>query len=151
MVANLVWWSASLITWITSVRLHPGYPNLTPSQVKIFFGPDDHLRSGSGAPEGLDGRLAIRNNINYDFFPKPSERRNQETEHLTGTRFSSDSDVKTAAENNPNGQGRGFYQVGLNKLVLRSDKCLNRLVYLEKWSASMPLNSILYFLSNINK
>ncbi|GBN73909.1 hypothetical protein AVEN_259133-1 [Araneus ventricosus] len=70
MVANLAWWSASLITWITSMRLHPGYSNLTLSQVKIFFGPDDHLRPGSGAPEGLDGRLAIHNNINLDFFSK---------------------------------------------------------------------------------
>ncbi|GBL83481.1 hypothetical protein AVEN_196338-1 [Araneus ventricosus] len=35
-------------------------------------------------------------------------------------------DVKTAAENWFNGQGRGFYQAGINKLVLRSDKCLNR-------------------------
>ncbi|GBM38433.1 hypothetical protein AVEN_260812-1 [Araneus ventricosus] len=32
----------------------------------------------------------------------------------------------TAAENWLNGQGRDFYQAGLNKLVLRSDKCLKR-------------------------
>ncbi|GBO41963.1 hypothetical protein AVEN_254389-1 [Araneus ventricosus] len=39
------------------------------------------------------------------------------------------SDVKTAAEN----CGRDFYQAGLNKLVLRSDKCLNRFGnYVEK-------------------
>ncbi|GBN45371.1 hypothetical protein AVEN_85025-1 [Araneus ventricosus] len=49
-------------------------------------------------------------------------------EHLAGTRFSSDTDVKTAAENCLNGQGRDFYQAGLNKLVLRSDKYLNRFV-----------------------
>ncbi|GBO19590.1 hypothetical protein AVEN_134987-1 [Araneus ventricosus] len=36
-------------------------------------------------------------------------------EHLSGTKFSSDSDVKTAAENWLNGQGRDFYQAGLNK------------------------------------
>ncbi|GBM24524.1 hypothetical protein AVEN_169081-1, partial [Araneus ventricosus] len=36
------------------------------------------------------------------------------------------SDVKTAAENWLNGQGRHFYQAGLNKLILRSGKCLNR-------------------------
>ncbi|GBN79891.1 hypothetical protein AVEN_192156-1 [Araneus ventricosus] len=47
-------------------------------------------------------------------------------EHLSGTRFSSDSDVKTAAENWLNGQGRDFYQAGLNKMVLRLDKCRNR-------------------------
>ncbi|GBN52535.1 hypothetical protein AVEN_87303-1 [Araneus ventricosus] len=35
-------------------------------------------------------------------------------------------DVKTTAVNWLNGQGRDFYQAGLNKLVLRSDKCLNR-------------------------
>ncbi|GBM38381.1 hypothetical protein AVEN_254290-1 [Araneus ventricosus] len=37
-----------------------------------------------------------------------------------------DRDVKTAAENWLNGQCRDFYQAELNKLVLRSDKCLNR-------------------------
>ncbi|GBL74527.1 hypothetical protein AVEN_235455-1 [Araneus ventricosus] len=47
-------------------------------------------------------------------------------EHLSGIRFSSDSDVETAAENWLNGQGRDFYHAGLNKLVLRSDKRLNR-------------------------
>ncbi|GBN48811.1 hypothetical protein AVEN_8503-1 [Araneus ventricosus] len=46
-------------------------------------------------------------------------------EHLSGTRFSSDSDVKTAAEKWLNGQGRDVYQAWLNKLVLRPDKCLN--------------------------
>ncbi|GBM10071.1 hypothetical protein AVEN_183393-1 [Araneus ventricosus] len=49
------------------------------------------------------------------------------SKHLFGTRFSSDSDVKTAAENWLNGPA------GLNKLVLRSDKCLSRFGdYLEK-------------------
>ncbi|GBN19353.1 hypothetical protein AVEN_61676-1 [Araneus ventricosus] len=48
------------------------------------------------------------------------------SKHLSGTRLSSNSDVKTAAENWLNGQGRDFYQAGLNKLVLHSDKCLNR-------------------------
>ncbi|GBM50444.1 hypothetical protein AVEN_53020-1, partial [Araneus ventricosus] len=46
-------------------------------------------------------------------------------EHLSGTRFSSDNDVKTSAEDWLNGQGRDFYHAGLNKLVLSSDKCLN--------------------------
>ncbi|GBM72348.1 hypothetical protein AVEN_46524-1 [Araneus ventricosus] len=67
------------------------------------------------------------------------------SKHLSGTRFSSGSDVKTTAENYLNGQGRNFYQVGLNKLDQSSDECLNRA------SASMPLNSLLYFLSIINK
>ncbi|GBM47677.1 hypothetical protein AVEN_171790-1 [Araneus ventricosus] len=47
-------------------------------------------------------------------------------EHLSGTRFSSDSAVKTGAKNWLNGQGCDFYQDGLTKLVLLSDKCLNR-------------------------
>ncbi|GBN64265.1 hypothetical protein AVEN_180282-1 [Araneus ventricosus] len=42
--------------------------------------------------------------------------------HLSGTRFSSNSDAKPAAEN----CGRDFYQAELNKLILRTDKCLNR-------------------------
>ncbi|GBM10133.1 hypothetical protein AVEN_258740-1 [Araneus ventricosus] len=45
---------------------------------------------------------------------------------ISGTRISSDSDVKTAAVNWLNGQGRDFYQAELNNLFLRSDKCLNR-------------------------
>ncbi|GBL86847.1 hypothetical protein AVEN_96072-1 [Araneus ventricosus] len=44
------------------------------------------------------------------------------SKYLSGTRLSSNSDVKTAAEN----CGRDFYQVGLSKLVLRPDKYLNR-------------------------
>ncbi|GBO20720.1 hypothetical protein AVEN_33453-1 [Araneus ventricosus] len=47
-------------------------------------------------------------------------------EHLSETRFSSDSDVKTYAENWLNGQGCAFHQARLNKLVLHSDKCRNR-------------------------
>ncbi|GBM03569.1 hypothetical protein AVEN_203151-1 [Araneus ventricosus] len=45
--------------------------------------------------------------------------------HLSGTRCSSNSVVKPAAESWLNGQRRDFCQAGLNKLVLRSDKCLN--------------------------
>ncbi|GBN89366.1 hypothetical protein AVEN_173839-1 [Araneus ventricosus] len=72
--------------------------------------------------------------------------------HLSGTRFSSNSDMKTVVENWLNGQGRDFYQAGLNKLVLRLDKCLNRFGdYVKKLSAIMPLNSHLYFLSIVNK
>ncbi|GBM97820.1 hypothetical protein AVEN_217311-1 [Araneus ventricosus] len=53
--------------------------------------------------------------------------------HLYGRSFSSNNDVKTAAENWFNGQGRDFYRAGLNKLVLRLDKCLNRFGdYVEK-------------------
>ncbi|GBN44832.1 hypothetical protein AVEN_142150-1 [Araneus ventricosus] len=63
-----------------------------------------------------------------EYFPFPKLK-----EHLFGTSFSSESDVKTAAENWFNGQGRDFYQAGLNKLVLRSYKCLNRFGdYVEK-------------------
>ncbi|GBN86010.1 hypothetical protein AVEN_81512-1 [Araneus ventricosus] len=47
-------------------------------------------------------------------------------EHLSGTRYSSNSDVKTVAENWLNRQERDFYQAGLKKLALRSDKCLDR-------------------------
>ncbi|GBM45233.1 hypothetical protein AVEN_63840-1 [Araneus ventricosus] len=55
------------------------------------------------------------------------------SKHLSGTRLSSDSDVKTAAENGLSEQDRDFYQAGLHKLVLRSHKCLNRFDdYVEK-------------------
>ncbi|GBN45043.1 hypothetical protein AVEN_91974-1 [Araneus ventricosus] len=55
------------------------------------------------------------------------------SKHLSGTRFSSNSDVKTAAENCLNGQRRDFYQARLNKLGLRLDKFLNRFGdYVEK-------------------
>ncbi|GBM12971.1 hypothetical protein AVEN_227431-1 [Araneus ventricosus] len=47
-------------------------------------------------------------------------------ENISRTKFLSNSDVKTAAENRLNGRRRDFCQAGLNKLVLRSDKCLNR-------------------------
>ncbi|GBM06511.1 hypothetical protein AVEN_150351-1 [Araneus ventricosus] len=55
----------------------------------------------------------------------PDSAPNLGSKHLSGPRFSSSSDVKTSAENWLNGQGRDFYQSGLNKLVLSSDKCLN--------------------------
>ncbi|GBM41528.1 hypothetical protein AVEN_32332-1 [Araneus ventricosus] len=58
---------------------------------------------------------------------------NLDSKHLSGKRFTSNSDVKTTAENWLNVQGRDFYQAGLNKLVLRLDKCLNRFGdYVEK-------------------
>ncbi|GBM47835.1 hypothetical protein AVEN_5211-1 [Araneus ventricosus] len=47
------------------------------------------------------------------------------SKHLSGAKFSSNSDVKTTAQNWFNGQGRDFFQSWLNKFVL-SDKCLNR-------------------------
>ncbi|GBL72432.1 hypothetical protein AVEN_115353-1 [Araneus ventricosus] len=51
----------------------------------------------------------------------------QMKEHLLGTRFSSvDEEVKTAAKKRLNGQGHQFHQTSMNKLVLKSDKCLNR-------------------------
>ncbi|GBN74182.1 hypothetical protein AVEN_197658-1 [Araneus ventricosus] len=55
----------------------------------------------------------------YFLFPKSKE-------HLSATRFSTDSDVETSADNWLHGQGRDFYQAALNKLFLRSDKFLNR-------------------------
>ncbi|GBM03750.1 hypothetical protein AVEN_134965-1 [Araneus ventricosus] len=58
---------------------------------------------------------------------------NLSSKHLYRTRFSLGSNMKTAAKNWINGQGRDFYQAGLKKLVLRSDKCLNRFGdYVEK-------------------
>ncbi|GBO18116.1 hypothetical protein AVEN_205574-1 [Araneus ventricosus] len=51
------------------------------------------------------------------------------SKRLSGTRFSSESDARTAAEN----CGRDFYQARLNKLVLLSDECRNRFGdYVEK-------------------
>ncbi|GFW01668.1 uncharacterized protein TNCV_4085831 [Trichonephila clavipes] len=53
--------------------------------------------------------------------------------HLSGRRFFLDNAVKTSIKTWLNGQGPDFYHAGLNKLVLRSDKCLNRLDdYVEK-------------------
>ncbi|GBN66556.1 hypothetical protein AVEN_15360-1 [Araneus ventricosus] len=46
-------------------------------------------------------------------------------EQLSGTRFFSNSDVKTAAENWLNGKLRDFNQAWFKKLVLRTDECLN--------------------------
>ncbi|GBO27355.1 hypothetical protein AVEN_122964-1 [Araneus ventricosus] len=90
-------------------------------------------------------RMASLWTSDYFLFPKLKE-------YLSGTRFSSDSDVKIADENWLNGQGRDLYQAGLNKLVLHSDNCLNRFGdYVEKLLENMPLNSIFYFLSNLNK
>ncbi|GBO40838.1 hypothetical protein AVEN_254666-1 [Araneus ventricosus] len=49
---------------------------------------------------------------------QPDSAPNLRSKHLSGTRFSSESDVKTALDRT--------CQAGLNKLVLRSDKYLNR-------------------------
>ncbi|GBM42883.1 hypothetical protein AVEN_245707-1 [Araneus ventricosus] len=79
-------------------------------------------------------RIASRWPSDYFLSPKLKEP-------LSGTisvpsisvRFSSDSDIKTAAEKWLNGQVRDFYKAGLNKLVLRSDKSPNRFGdYMEK-------------------
>ncbi|GBO35155.1 hypothetical protein AVEN_207111-1 [Araneus ventricosus] len=70
----------------------------------------------------MPGRLRrITSGWSNDYFLFPKWK-----EHLSGTRFSSESDVKTVVENWLNGQGRDFCQAGLNMLVLSSDKCLNR-------------------------
>ncbi|XP_035228987.1 histone-lysine N-methyltransferase SETMAR-like, partial [Stegodyphus dumicola] len=53
--------------------------------------------------------------------------------YLSGTRFTSDYAVKTAAEKWLNEQGPDYYQDEINKSVERSDKCLNRFgEYVEK-------------------
>ncbi|GBN95766.1 hypothetical protein AVEN_3716-1 [Araneus ventricosus] len=71
-------------------------------------------------------RISSRWPNDYFLFPKLKEL-------LSGTRSSSESDVKTVIENWLNGQGRDFCQAGLSKLVLRPDKCLNRFGdYVEK-------------------
>ncbi|GBM05784.1 hypothetical protein AVEN_263-1 [Araneus ventricosus] len=51
----------------------------------------------------------------------PDMAPNLGSKHLSGTRFFSNSDVKTAVENWLDMQGRDFYQA----VVLRLDKCLN--------------------------
>ncbi|GFU27277.1 uncharacterized protein TNCV_1694331 [Trichonephila clavipes] len=55
----------------------------------------------------------------YFLFPKLKE-------HFSGRWFSSDSAAKTSAETWLNGYGPDFYQDGLKKLVLHSDKCLKK-------------------------
>ncbi|GBM34262.1 hypothetical protein AVEN_60598-1 [Araneus ventricosus] len=56
----------------------------------------------------------------------PDSAPNLGSKHLFGTKFPSESDLKTLVENWLNGQGRDFSRGGLNKSVLRSDKCRNR-------------------------
>ncbi|GBN24963.1 hypothetical protein AVEN_178696-1 [Araneus ventricosus] len=56
----------------------------------------------------------------------PDSVPNLGSKHLSGTRFSSESDVKTFFENWLIVLGRDFCQAGLNKWVLSSGKCLNR-------------------------
>lgn len=64
-------------------------------------------------------------------------------EHVFGTRFVSDIDVKRAVENWLNGQEYDFYQPGLNNL--RSNKCLNRFgVYM--WQRDREVSLLIPFL-----
>ena len=56
-----------------------------------------------------------------DYFLFPALKRN-----LSETQFTSDDAVKTAAEKWLNEQSPDYYQAVINKLVKRSDKCLNR-------------------------
>ncbi|GBN01941.1 hypothetical protein AVEN_124663-1 [Araneus ventricosus] len=51
-----------------------------------------------------------------DYFLSPKLKK-----HFSGTRFSSEEDVKTAAENWLNGQGRDFCQAALHSDILRLD------------------------------
>jgi histone-lysine N-methyltransferase SETMAR len=46
-------------------------------------------------------------------------------DHLSGHKFSSDNDVKTAVTKWLKSQGTEFYEAGINKLVPRQDKCLS--------------------------
>ena len=46
-------------------------------------------------------------------------------DHLSGHKFTSDDDVKTAVTRWLKSQGAEFYETGINKLVPRLDKCLN--------------------------
>ncbi|GBN39258.1 hypothetical protein AVEN_38941-1 [Araneus ventricosus] len=65
----------------------------------------------------------------------PDSAPNLGSKHLSGTRFSSESDVKTVVENWLYKQGHDFYRARLSEFVLRSDKCRNRFGdYVEKWS-----------------
>ncbi|GBN76658.1 hypothetical protein AVEN_15846-1 [Araneus ventricosus] len=73
------------------------------------------LQKVNGKPGAMGGAP-----YSPDFAP------NLGSKHLSKTRISSNSNVKTAAENWLNGQGRDFHQAGLNKLVLLSYKCLNK-------------------------
>ncbi|GBM70590.1 hypothetical protein AVEN_161391-1 [Araneus ventricosus] len=72
--------------------------------------------------------------VNLERLPcSPDLASNLGSKHLSGTRFHSDSDVQTSAENRFDGLERDFYKARLNKLVLRSNKCLNRFGdYVEK-------------------
>lgn len=73
--------------------------------------------------------------------------------YLSRNRFSSKSDVNPA-KNFLNEQGCNFYKVGLNKFVLRSNKCLNRLGdYVKKWSGKLCLlhNFCIFWLFLINR
>ncbi|GBO33377.1 hypothetical protein AVEN_36527-1 [Araneus ventricosus] len=67
-------------------------------------------KSGANPPPSIQPRFCTQSGSKYS----------------SGTRLSSSSDAKTAIKNRLNGQGRDFYQAGLNWLVLRSNKCLNR-------------------------
>ncbi|GBN93846.1 hypothetical protein AVEN_67179-1 [Araneus ventricosus] len=76
-------------------------------------------------------RMALRWPIDYFLLPKLKELFDRH--RIQGTRFSSDGNVKTTAENWLNERGRDFYQTGLYKLFLLSEKCLNRFGdYVEK-------------------
>jgi hypothetical protein len=45
-------------------------------------------------------------------------------DHLSGHRFASDDDVKTAVMRLFKSQGTEFYEAGINELIPRVDKCL---------------------------
>ncbi|GBN97054.1 hypothetical protein AVEN_59022-1 [Araneus ventricosus] len=60
-------------------------------------------------------------------FPySPDSAPNLGSKHLSGLRFSSESVAKTVLEKLAQLTGLDFCHAGLNKFVLRSNKCLNR-------------------------
>ncbi|GBL69174.1 hypothetical protein AVEN_24135-1 [Araneus ventricosus] len=82
----------------------------------------------------------------------PDLASNLGTKLLSGTKFSLHIEVKPAAKNWLYEHGRDFHPAWLNKLFLSSDNYLNKFHdFVEKLSAGMPLNSLLHFLSKIDK
>ncbi|GBN93121.1 hypothetical protein AVEN_48221-1 [Araneus ventricosus] len=67
------------------------------------------LKNRCKSSSGKSGATSDIAPSDYIFLPKFKE-------HLSGTRFSSESDAKTAAENCLHGHGRDFYPDGLKRL-----------------------------------
>ncbi|GBM31366.1 hypothetical protein AVEN_99589-1 [Araneus ventricosus] len=63
----------------------------------------------------------------HDLVPSDDLVFPQMKEYLSGTWFPSDDEVKAVAKNLLNEKAYDFYHAVMNKLVHKSDKCLNRL------------------------